>query len=294
MALASVEAEVKMFELAQRRAQVYATSTLVPTAYQKNIGNVMIAMNIAQRVGMDVLLVMQNLHIIHGKPGWSSQFLIAAFNSVKNKYGSIRYRFVGNPGKQDYGCIAYTTDLASGEVIEGTKIDMAMARAEGWSTKAGSKWLTMPEQMLRYRAAAFLIRTIAPELSLGMLTVEEAQELPPDDYSLPATPKAPAKGMAGLRAKLLPKSDEPAVEPQEPAQELVVEPEDTQPTAQPEQATMFQEEPEDISQGFLRLLKMSKSKKGVLDIGKRLCIENPPHVELLGKLMEQVINELEG
>jgi hypothetical protein len=39
---------------------------------------------------------------------------------------------------------------------------------------------------------------------------------------------------------------------------------------------------------------MSKSKTGVLDIGKRLCTENPQHVELLGQLMERVINELEG
>ena len=51
---------------------------------------------------------------------------------------------------------------------------MAMAKKEGWATKSGSKWATMPELMIRYRAAAFWGRLYASDLLLGLQTQEEA------------------------------------------------------------------------------------------------------------------------
>ena len=44
---------------------------------------------------------------------------------------------------------------------------IAMAKAEGWYAKNGSKWKTMEDLMLRYRSAAFFARTVAPEVALG-------------------------------------------------------------------------------------------------------------------------------
>ncbi|MBQ2059258.1 MAG: hypothetical protein II488_05735, partial [Firmicutes bacterium] len=52
-----------------------------------------------------------------------------------------------------------------------------MAKAEGWLTKAGSKWQTMPELMLTYRSAAFFARTICPDLAMGMYTEYEQREI---------------------------------------------------------------------------------------------------------------------
>ena len=175
-ALAQVEVEQKIFELAQRKAQIYAKSSLVPKEYQNNIGNVLIAQNMANRMGADTLMVMQNLYVVHGRPGWSAQFLIATFNSC-GRFSAIRYRFEGTEGKDDWGCVAMTTELATGDVIEGTKITLGMAKKEGWSTKNGSKWLTMPEQMMRYRAATFLIRSTAPEIGMGLMTKEELDDV---------------------------------------------------------------------------------------------------------------------
>jgi hypothetical protein len=53
---------------------------------------------------------------------------------------------------------------------------MDMANKEGWTKKSGSKWLTMPDQMLIYRAAAFWQRAYAPEISMGFLTKEEIED----------------------------------------------------------------------------------------------------------------------
>lgn len=171
-----VELEEKRFELAQRKAQIYAKSSLVPKEYRSNVGNVLIAQNMAKRMKADVLSVMQSLHIIHGRPGWSSQFLIACFNSC-GRYSSIKYRFTGEKGKDSWGCIAYASEADGGEILEGTEVTIKMAKDEGWHGKSGSKWKTMPEQMLRYRAAAFFIRTVAPDIGLGMMTREELSDV---------------------------------------------------------------------------------------------------------------------
>jgi hypothetical protein len=153
-ALSQVEQEEKLFELAQRKAQIYAKSTLVPKEYQNNVGNVLIATNMAHRMGADVLMVMQNLFVVHGRPGWSSQFLIGTFNT-NGRFTAIKYRFTGEPKTPEWGCQAYCTEKNTGEVIEGTWITWDMANREGWVNKAGSKWQTIPEQMFRYRSAAF-------------------------------------------------------------------------------------------------------------------------------------------
>ena len=54
-----------------------------------------------------------------------------------------------------------------------------MVKAEGWDSKTGSKWKTMPEQMFKYRAAAFWQRAYAPEISMGLQTAEEAIDIAP-------------------------------------------------------------------------------------------------------------------
>lgn len=169
-------AEQEMFLLAQSRANVYASSDLVPAEYRGKIANVMIATNMARRMGADVLQVMQNLYIVHGKPGWSAQFLIAMFNE-SGEYTSIRYRFTGEKGADSWGCIAYCMEKATGEEISGTEVTIAMAKAEGWYGKNGSKWKTIPEQMLRYRSATYLVRATAPQLAMGLQTKEEIEDV---------------------------------------------------------------------------------------------------------------------
>lgn len=177
IAMDQVAIEEKLFELAQRKANVYAKSSLVPKEYQNNIGNVLIAENMARRMGADTLMVMQNLYVVHGKPGWSAQFLIATFNSC-GRFSAIKYEFTGDPGTDDFGCSAYAVELSTGEIVQGTKITIGMAKKEGWVGKNGSKWQTMPEQMMRYRAATFLIRATAPEIGMGLLTKEELDDMP--------------------------------------------------------------------------------------------------------------------
>jgi hypothetical protein len=166
-------ADKQVFEHSQRVAKMMTTSSLVPKEYQNNIPNIMIALEMANRIGASPLMVMQNLNIIQGRPSWSSQFIISALNSCK-RFTPLRFKMDGEG--DEYGCTAWAKD-SSGEILEGPKVTWKMATAEGWTTKGGSKWKTMPELMFRYRAAAFFGRLYAPDVLMGMGTADEAEDI---------------------------------------------------------------------------------------------------------------------
>jgi len=167
---------LQSFELMQRAAKLLASSTLVPKEYQGNLSNCVIALNMAQRIGADPLMVMQNLYLVHGRPGWSAQFLIATFNQC-GRFTAMRFEFFGTKDTPTWGCRAYATEKSTGEKIIGADITMKLAKDEGWSEKAGSKWKTMAQQMLMYRAASWLVRAYAPEIAMGLQTVEEVRDV---------------------------------------------------------------------------------------------------------------------
>lgn len=168
--------DLQGFELLQRVAKAFAASTLVPAHYQGNLANCMIALNIARRLKADELMVMQNLYIVHGSPGWSAKFLIACVNTC-GRFSALRYEWKGTPGADDFGCRAWAIERETDERLNGVWIDWKMVKAEGWSKKSGSKWLTMPDQMFVYRAAAFWQRAYAPEISMGLNTAEEMADV---------------------------------------------------------------------------------------------------------------------
>lgn len=167
---------VQGFEALQRVANLFASSGIVPRPYQGSIANCVIAVDMAMRMRANPLMVMQNLYIVQGSPAWSAQFLIATFNMC-GRFSALRYQFTGKPDRDDWGCRAVATELATGEVLEGPLVTIGMAKKEGWTAKSGSKWGTMPEQMLRYRAAAWMIRVYAPEIAMGLKTAEELHDI---------------------------------------------------------------------------------------------------------------------
>lgn len=157
-------------------AKMLSESDVVPKTYQGKPANCVIAIELAARLGSSPLLIMQSLHIIQGRPSWSSQFLIGSVNSTK-RFTPLRFKYEGKPESMEWSCRAVAKEIESGEVIEGPKVSMKMAKEEGWLTKTGSKWQTMPEMMLAYRAAAFWTRLNCPEVSMGLHTSEEHEDM---------------------------------------------------------------------------------------------------------------------
>jgi hypothetical protein len=171
----SAFSSITNFESAQRMAMALCSSDLVPEQYRgkDKIGNALIALEMSQRIGASPLAVMQNLNIIHGRPAWSSSFIIAALNTC-GRFSPLRFRVEGTG--ESAICIAWAYDRSGGEILEGPQASIAMAKAEGWFQKNGSKWRTMPDLMLRYRAAAFFGRLYAPDVLNGMHTADEVED----------------------------------------------------------------------------------------------------------------------
>ncbi|WP_175908313.1 hypothetical protein [Burkholderia sp. BCC1640] len=213
---------LQSFELMQRAANLLASSTLVPAAYRKTIektnrygevtesrenpnalANAVVALNMAQRMGADPLMVMQNLYIVEGRPSWSSQWIIAAVNGC-GRFSPLRFdirklgrktvpyvtfEWSGPSGNrtrtekrqdveiEDIECIAWALERGTDTRLESPPVSIELAVKEGWYTKNGSKWQTMPEVMLRYRSASFFGKLYAPELLMGLTTVEEAADI---------------------------------------------------------------------------------------------------------------------
>lgn len=180
---------------------------------EKAIANCMIAIEMAQRIGASPLMIMQNMVIIYGRPSWSSKFLVATVNTC-GRFNPLQYEFKnlgklgivkyteyektwinGQNGSKGYyktnavqkefdgsnidnmQCIAWSTAKGREDRLESSPISTQLAIQEGWYTKAGSKWQTMEKQMLMYRAASFWTSAYAPELSMGMRTVEEYEDM---------------------------------------------------------------------------------------------------------------------
>lgn len=165
--------DVQAFNHAQRVAKMLASSTMVPEQFRNNVGNCMIALNFAARTRLDPAMVMQKMYIIKGRPGIEGQLVIALINN-SNRFSPLQFRFSGE-GKTRQ-CTAFATDLQSGQACEQT-VTWKMVEAEGWNKKQGSKWLTMPDLMFQYRAAAFFGRLYCPEVLLGMMTKEELHDI---------------------------------------------------------------------------------------------------------------------
>ena len=206
------------FDQLQRVAKALCASTLVPAQYRAftevksygkvtgyvanpaGLANCVVALNMAQRMGADPLMVMQNLYVIEGRPSWSSQFIIAAINSC-GRFSPLRFE-ISEPGKETeisyqatvwkndkkteetrkvkvrhQTCRAWVIEKETGDRLDGPTVSIQMAIDESWLTKNGSKWLTMPEVMLRYRAASFFGRLYAPELLMGLQTQEEVEDI---------------------------------------------------------------------------------------------------------------------
>lgn len=165
--------DTKSMNAAMKVANLLAKSQLLPEQYIGHPENCLIAIDIANRMRVSPLLVAQNLYIVRGKPGWSGSFAISAINNC-GKFSPLDFVYTENGGG---GCYAQATRLSDGKLLKGTEITLDMAKNEGWSTKPGSKWLTMSEQMLAYRAGSFFARAYCPEVLLGVQTIDEIQDV---------------------------------------------------------------------------------------------------------------------
>ena len=178
----------KLFDI----GKMFASSELIPQNYQKKPMDCAIAVDIANRMGVSPMFVMQNLNVIKGKPTWSGQACMSMIRASK-EFKSSRPVYTGERKTDSWGCYIRAIDTETGEIVNGTEVTIEMAKKEGWYSKPDrygnetSKWQTMPEQMLAYRAAAFFARVYIPNSLMGMYVEGEPEDMEPsrNNASLP-------------------------------------------------------------------------------------------------------------
>lgn len=157
-------------------SSIYAGSSMVPDSYRGKPDNCFVALELASRMDVSPVLVMQNLYIVQGKPSWAGQACKALIDG-SGKFRDSEYVMTGSTEDGTRGCYLQAVSTRTGKVVKGTEITLKMANDEGWMGKKGSKWKTMPEQMLKYRAAAFFARTECPEVLMGFQTADETEDV---------------------------------------------------------------------------------------------------------------------
>ncbi len=164
------------FETAQRMAKALAASTFVPKEFQNNIGDCLVLLETASRTNMPIMALMQNMYIVYGKPSFSSAFMTGLINSSGRFKSPLQFEY----NKERTSCYAHATNH-DGQIYRGITVTMAMANAEGWTNKKGSKWKTMPELMLQYRAASFFAKAYCADIIMGMRDQYEVEDSAPDN-----------------------------------------------------------------------------------------------------------------
>ena len=176
-----------------RAAQMLSQTSIIPQSYQGKPQDCFVAIEMANRMGVSPMVVMQNMYVVKGKPSWAGQACTMLINSC-GKFKDVKHIYTGEKGKPNRGCYVTATRISDGSQVDGVEVTMQMAQSEGWTSN--SKWRNMPELMLAYRASAFFARVYCPEAMMGVQTAEEVYDADSTPINAAASLTAALKGEA--------------------------------------------------------------------------------------------------
>lgn len=186
---ASLFDSMDAFRDAYKIAEILCQTQLIPTNFQRKPADVLVALDYSRRLGVPPTAILPHLYVINGRPAMSAQMLIGLVNRSgvfsriqweEKTDGVVEWTRDGvKQSRPNIAARAYFTELSTGEKFYSPWIDLKLALSSGWLTKTGSKWLEMPTIMARYRSASVLIKSVCPELALGMDFADELSDEAP-------------------------------------------------------------------------------------------------------------------
>jgi hypothetical protein len=160
-------------ESVEREARYLSQLQATPLHFRGKTAECMWVVRLARRLDMDPFMVMNNIYFMHGRVGYSSSFMIGVVNQC-GLFSNLEFEYNGTG--ESRSCVAKAKCLKTKRTLSSIPVSIKMAREEGWSLTRGSKWKTMPDLMLQYRAAAFFCRAFAPQFLMG-LAKEELEDI---------------------------------------------------------------------------------------------------------------------
>lgn len=152
--------------------RLLADSQMVPKDFQKNPGNVLVAVQMGAEVGLGAMQAIQNIAVINGRPSIWGDAMKAIVLAHPDCLGidEMDEKEIGEAMEarctiRRRGRDPYTTTF--------TKED---AEKAGLWTKAGP-WQDYPNRMLKMRARSFACRDVFPDALRGLAVAEEQRDV---------------------------------------------------------------------------------------------------------------------
>lgn len=154
------------FEAAQRMGKLLTMSNIISGDWRNNIANAVVAIDLSNKTGIPAMTIANHIYVVKGHVGFSAEFYRAIIHGSGRFIDLISYQM----NSEESACRVYMTDT-KGEIKYGSWYTVDMAKAEGLYSKNGSKWLIMPEVMLKARAATLFAKDYVSDIYLGLTNI---------------------------------------------------------------------------------------------------------------------------
>ena len=112
-----------------RAADMLSKTSIIPQSYQGKPQDCFVAIEMANRMGVSPMVVMQNMYVVKGKPSWAGQACTMLINSC-GKFKDVKHIYTGEKGKPNRGCYVTATRISDGSQVAGVEVTMQMAQSE--------------------------------------------------------------------------------------------------------------------------------------------------------------------
>jgi hypothetical protein len=179
---------------AMEMANMLSGSQMVPKCYQNRPQDTLVAMMMGSELGLNPIQALQNIAVINGKPAIYGDALLALVQNHP-KFGGHEESF--DEQTMTATCMVWRKGEQKAHTVTFSRADAEMAKLWG---KQGP-WQQYPKRMLMWRARGYALRDKFADALGGLITVEEAQDIPterevnprPEPAARPALEHYPAE-----------------------------------------------------------------------------------------------------
>jgi len=155
---------------AMQMAEMLSKSQMIPKNYQNKPQDTLVAMMMGSELGLHPIQALQNIAVINGKPSIYGDAMLALVQN-HSAFGGIQESF--DEAAQVATCIVWRKN---GEKHTVTFSQADAKQAELWA-KAGP-WTQYPKRMMTFRARGFALRDQFADALAGLISREEAEDMP--------------------------------------------------------------------------------------------------------------------
>ena len=183
-------------------SKMLAQSELVPKGYRNRPQDILVCIQWGYEVGLQPLQALQNISVINGKPSIWGDAMLALVKKHPACAGVSEY-IEGEGDKMTAHC---EVKRRYGDEIEVTKTSFSVDDAKKAALWGKDTYKRYPKRMLTMRARGFALRNAFPDALQGLISQEEAQDLPQEKQE-PRNVTPPANPLDAIEAPAAPQGE---------------------------------------------------------------------------------------